>query len=179
MRVYLTSTELATDAGKQLLELTFRIAADGLIEPAEIEELHTWLRTNRENDRIASIAYLNEILSRIAADGFVDRDETIELHLAIEHVIPIVHRTSIVQVRKQREFAERERLRESRHAEQVKKQEERKKLGEEDARQRRLRHAFAKVAGVTFPNDDGSERQMILGKCKVGEQLILRGFVTH
>jgi hypothetical protein len=31
MRVYLTSPELATDAGKQLLELTVRIAADGLI----------------------------------------------------------------------------------------------------------------------------------------------------
>ena len=37
MRVYLTSPELATEAGKQLLELTVRIAADGLIEPAEID----------------------------------------------------------------------------------------------------------------------------------------------
>jgi len=38
----------------------------------------------------------------------------------------------------------------------------------------RLRHAFAKVAGVTFPNDDGSERQEIIKRCKVGESLIFR-----
>jgi len=174
MRVYLTSPELATEEGKQLLELTVRIAADGLIEPAEIDELHTWLKNNKENDRIAAIAYLNEILIRITADGVIDLDELIELHLAIERVIPTVHRTPIIQARKQRESAERERLQESRLAERAKKQEERKSLDEEHARQRRLRHAFAKVAGVTFPNDDGSERQTILGKCKVGEQLILR-----
>ncbi len=174
MRAYLTNPELATDAGKQLLELTVRIAADGLIEPAEIDELHTWLKNNKENDGIASIAYLNEILSRITADGVMDRDELIELHLAIERVIPTVHRRPLVQARKQRESAEREQLQKSRHAQREQKQDERKRLDEENARQRRLRHAFAKVAGVTFPNDDGSERQTILGKCKVGEQLILR-----
>ena len=38
----------------------------------------------------------------------------------------------------------------------------------------RLRHSFAKVAGVTFPNDDGSERQDIIKRCRPGEQLILR-----
>src|SRR5262249_50210440 len=41
-------------------------------------------------------------------------------------------------------------------------------------RRMRLRHAFAKVAGVTFPNDDGSERQDIICRCCPGEQLILR-----
>jgi len=45
---------------------------------------------------------------------------------------------------------------------------------EEYARQNRLRHCFAKVAGVTFPNDDGSERQDIIKHCQPGEQLILR-----
>ncbi|HEY2783958.1 MAG TPA: HIRAN domain-containing protein, partial [Fimbriiglobus sp.] len=31
-----------------------------------------------------------------------------------------------------------------------------------------------KVAGVTFSNDDGSERQEIIQRCSVGEQLTLR-----
>jgi hypothetical protein len=38
----------------------------------------------------------------------------------------------------------------------------------------RLRHAFAKVAGATFSDDDGSERQAIVRQCKSGERLILR-----
>lgn len=175
MRVYLTSPELATTAGKQLLELTTRIAADGLIEPAEIDELHRWLTTNKENDRVVAISYLNDILSRITSDGVIDRDELIELHLAIERVIPAVHRTPIVQARRQREATERERLQSSRRAEREKKQQAGLERTEEEyARRMRLRHTFAKVAGVTFPNDDGSERQMILGKCEVGEQLVLR-----
>ena len=53
--------------------------------------------------------------------------------------------------------------------------EEGKRLREEEyARKMRFRHAYAKVAGVTFPNDDGSERQEIIGRCWVGEGLILR-----
>jgi hypothetical protein len=171
VRVYLTNPELATDAGKQLLELTVRIAADGLIEPSEIEELHTWLAANKGNDRVAAIPYLTEMLSRITADGVVDRDELVQLHLAVERVIPAAQRKAAVQARKQRESAEKERAQESRRIEREK-QEERKR--QEFARQRRLRHSFAKVAGVTFPNDDGSERQRVLAKCKVGEQLLLR-----
>lgn len=174
MRVYLTSPELMTDAGKQLLKLTARIAEDGLIEPAEIEELHAWLKDNKENGRIAAIPYLIEMLSRITADGVIDRDELIELYLAIERVIPTVHRVPITQARKRRESVDRDRLRESGQAERVKIQEERGSLDEVYARRSRMRHVFAKVAGVTFPNTDGSERQEIIGRCKVGEQLILR-----
>jgi hypothetical protein len=32
---------------------------------------------------------------------------------------------------------------------------------------------YSKVVGVTFKNDDGSDRQAIIRKCKVGEQLTL------
>jgi hypothetical protein len=175
MRVFLTNPELETDEGKHLLELTVRIASDGKLELAEIKELRRWLLSNKENQRLPAIAYLHDIMSRITADGVIDRDELIELHLAIERVIPTSHRTPIVQARKKREAARRDRLREALRIEREKAKEEQKRLREDEyACKMRLRHAFAKVAGVTFPNDDGSERQRIIKNCKVGEPLVLR-----
>jgi hypothetical protein len=37
----------------------------------------------------------------------------------------------------------------------------------------RIRHFFTKIVGVTFLNDDGSDRQTIVPKCHIGEQLVL------
>lgn len=175
MRVFLTTPELETEAGKQLLKLTFRIATDGKLDLPEIKELRKWLRDNKSNESVAAIGYLQDIMARITADGVIDRDELLELHLAVERVIPTSHRKSVIQARKQREAARRERLREQRHVEKEKEKQERKRIREEEyARQMRLRHSFAKVAGVTFPNDDGSERQHIIRRCRRGEQLILK-----
>jgi hypothetical protein len=180
LRVYLTSPELETDAGKQLLEMTVRIAADGKLGLAGIKELRRWLRANKDNDCIAAIRYLHEIMSRITADGVIDRDELIELQLAVERVIPASHRPPIIQARKKREAARRERLRESRRTEREQEKKDRELLRVlEYARRMRLRHAFASVAGVTFPNDDGSERQDIIKQCRVGEHLVLRHDVTN
>jgi hypothetical protein len=174
MRVSLTKPDLATDAGKQLLELTVRIATDGKLDLSEIKELLRWLRANKENTPIAAVGYLYDIMARVAADGVIDRDELIELHLAIERVIPTAHRPLVVEARKKREGVRRERLRELRRLEKEKEQEERKRTQKDEyARQMRLRHSFAKVAGVTFPNDDGSERQVVIRRCKSGEQLVL------
>jgi hypothetical protein len=72
MRVYLTNPELKTNVGKQLLELTMRIAVDGILEPDEIEKLHNWLRSNKDNNQIAAIGYLHDIMSRITADGVIE-----------------------------------------------------------------------------------------------------------
>ena len=36
-----------------------------------------------------------------------------------------------------------------------------------------MRHFFANVAGESFHNDDGSDRQPIISRCRVGEALIL------
>lgn len=114
-------------------------------------------------------------MTHITSDGVIDRDELLELHLAIERVIPTVHRGPIIQARKEREALRRERLYEQRRVANEKAKEERKqKQEEEHARSMRLRHAFAKVSGVTFPNDDGSERQAIIRRCKTGEQLVLK-----
>jgi hypothetical protein len=175
MRVYLTNTELETEVGKQLLELVVRIATDGKLDLPEIKELRGWLLSNKENDSVVAIGYLRGIMDRITADRVIDRDELLELHLAIERVIPTTHRTPILQARKKREAARRERLRELRRIEQEKEKEALDRIRkEEHARLMRLRHTFAKVAGVTYPNDDGSERQDIIKRCKVGEQLTLR-----
>lgn len=175
MRVFLTNPELETEAGKQLLELTLRIAADGKLELPEIKELWKWLRANKENQTITAIGYLHDIMTRITADRVIDRDELLELHLAIERVIPTAHRGSIIQARKKREAVRHARLQEIRRIEKEKEKEERKGIREEEyTRQKRLRYSFAKVAGVTFSNDDGSERQAIIKRCKPGEQLILR-----
>ena len=103
MHIYLTNPDLETVAGKQLLELAIRIAADGKLELAGTKELWSWLRKNRGNDRVAAVGYLHGIMSRITANGVIDRDELTELHLAIERVIPAAHRTPIIDARKKRE----------------------------------------------------------------------------
>jgi len=36
-----------------------------------------------------------------------------------------------------------------------------------------LRHFFTSVAGVTYPNRDGSNRQTIVAKCRAGEPIVL------
>ena len=175
MRVYLKASDLESDAGKQLLDLTVRIAMDGKLDLEEIKDLRAWLRANESKTEIAAVAYLHNIMKRIAADGVIDRNEVIELHLAVERVIPPSHRPPIIDARKKRDAVRRERLKESRRVQREEEKEERKRLRQEDvARAMRLRHSFATVAGVTFPNDDGSERQAIIRRCKSGEQLNLR-----
>jgi hypothetical protein len=171
MRVYLKTSDLQFDAGKQLLDLAVRIALDGKLDLSEIKDLRAWLRANESNTQVAAVAYLRDIMNRVAADGVIDRDELIELHLAVERVVPPAHRHPIVEARKKRDVARRERLKEARRVEREQEKEDRK---HELARAMRLRHAFAKVAGVTFPNDDGSERQAIIRRCKAGERLQLR-----
>lgn len=175
MRVFLTNPELATETGQELLALVTRIALDGKLDLAEIKELRSWLRINEARTDIAAVRYLNDIMTRIAADGHIDRDELLELHLAVERVVPSALRRPITQARKVRERDRRLRTQEAQRLERERVSEERRLAAAvEQARSRRIRHRFAKVAGVTFPNDDGTERQSILRKCSPGEQLVLR-----
>jgi hypothetical protein len=171
VRVYLTKSELETTAGGELLDIALRIAIDGKLDLDEIKELRRWLRAHKQTTDVAAVGYLQNIMTRITADNVIDRDELLELHLAIERVIPTSRRTPVIQARKAREAKRRDHIREKTCAE---KEESRRLREEEYARRMRLRHTFAKVAGVTFQNDDGSERQSILKRCRPGEQLILR-----
>ncbi len=175
MRVYLTAPELETVAGKELLKLCQRISIDGKLDLEEIKELRRWLHANQTNTEIAAVPYLCDIMVRIIADKVIDRDELIELHLAIERVIPASHRTAAVQARKTRESDRRDQQREQLRQEQEREKEGRRLARQEElARANRIRHAFSNVAGVTFPNDDGTYRQNILARCKPGEWLELK-----
>lgn len=178
MRVFLTKPELEIDAAKELLKLCLQITDDGKLDLEEIKTLRKWLRVNKDDDSVAAIPYLYDIMARITADGVIDRDELLELQLAIERVIPTANRTPAIQARKKRETERRERRerrRERRRVEKEREKEERKRIREEEhARAMRIRYKFAKVAGVTFPNDDGTERQDVLARCTPGEQLVLQ-----
>jgi len=105
MRVFLTSPELETEAGKHLLELTLRIATDGKLDLAEIKELRNWFR-NHERYR-GNFCYrlsLQHHGSHHVPIGVIDREELTELHLAVERVIPATHRTQAVQARNRHDF---------------------------------------------------------------------------
>ncbi len=92
--------------------------------------------------------------------------------MAIERVIPAAYRDPIVQARKKREKEKQARRREIREQEKLKEREERDKQRAEETRlAKRLRHSFAKVAGVSFRNDDWTERQDVIDKCRAGEML--------
>ncbi|MFL5327617.1 MAG: hypothetical protein ACJ8C4_01775 [Gemmataceae bacterium] len=157
MRVYLTSPEIATETGSQLLQLLLQISADGKLDVEKIKSLWRWLAKNKDNREVAAVAYLNEIMTRITADKVIDKDELAELHGAVERVIPATHREAAVRARKTRETELKTRSREKRKAEKEFEADERKRIREEEfARANRIRHCIAKVAGVTYPNMDGS-----------------------
>ncbi len=175
MRVYLTQPELETEAGKELLQLCKEITKDGRIELQEINALRRWLCSHKGNTTVVAIAYLGEIMERITADRVINRDELSELHLAIERVIPAAVRMAAMQARRSRETKKKEIRQERKQLEKERGREERVRLREENrSRAMRIRHQFTKVAGVTFLNDNGTDRQHILSKCKAGEQLILK-----
>jgi len=175
----LTPEQITSPVGKELLELTVRAALDGRLELAEIKELRQWLRANQGNQTVPAIGYLHEIMTRITADGRIDRDELVELHLAIERVIPASFRKGVKEARQAREAAAKQRVREQQRVEKAAdkariRDEREQAKAEEEWRRNRLRHEFAKVSGVTFDNDDGSDRQSIIKKCRRGEPLIFQ-----
>lgn len=171
MRVQLTDSDLATDTGAQLLQVCVKIAEDGRLELPEIKDLRRWLLAHQTNAEISAIHYLLDIMSRITADHIIDKDELLQLHLAVERVIPTTRRTAAMLARKQREAEERAR----RHATRIAEREQQVQNRREDLiRANRLRYACAKVAGVIFKNDDGTERQKLIAGCKRGETLLLQ-----
>jgi len=179
MKVILTPEHIATTAGKEILEPAVRTTLDGKLDLPEIKDLRRWLRANQADTSIPAIGYLHDIMARITADNRIDRDELLELHLAVERVIPTTFRAGVKEARRNQEAAIKEKIRER---ERVRKAEEKARLKEEKdranadeiERRNRLRHEFAKVAGVSFPNEDGTERQTIIRNCRAGEPLILR-----
>ena len=186
-RVFLTGPELKTQVGKELLELCISITEDGKLDRDEIIGLRRWLRTNANSKDIAAIPYLCDIMQRVTADKVIDRDELLELHIAIERVIPKSRRGLGEAARKKRQSLIRvkksEAAKNRRDAEKEARQKERQERNRQLAAHHdeyrkwmndyRFEFMISKVAGVSFPNDNGSERQDIISKCVEGETLDL------
>jgi hypothetical protein len=184
LSVVLTPENLATQAGKELLEIAVRITLDGKIDADEIKALYRCCVAHKAQEGISAIPYLIDIITRIAADKRVDRDELMELHLAIERVIPTSFRGGAKEARKSEEATRREQERERKRIEKDREKAQRKEerdreRAEEKERRERLQHFFTKVSGVSFPNDDGTERQEIIRHCRQGEILDLKRDPTN
>lgn len=190
MRVVLNDKDLGQTPGRELLALALRICADGKLDLSEIKELWHWLRNNKGIE-IPAIAYLQDILNRVTADKVIDRDELIELQLAVERIIPTSVRSTATKARKDREKdaarlkKEREkevaRLKKEAEKEAVRtEKEEAKKFKSiawgrlDDTRHMPLRFTYSNVAGISFMNDDFSERQQIAALCEPGEYLVFQ-----
>jgi hypothetical protein len=180
MRVSLTKSDLKSPYGKQLLDLCTCIAADGKLELEEIKALRRWLRENHAQSNLAAANYLHDVMCRVTADGVIDRDELLELLLAVERIIPVAQRTPIAEARKKRLAAQKAVEKEAKRAErEAQRQNDERRRQEEYRQTTRLRHIFTKVAGVTFQNDDDSERQDIIARCRIAETLSLRHRRDH
>lgn len=171
MRVYLKDAELKTPVGTALLELCLRVSADGKLDITEIREIRKWLRENAVHRQMAAVGYLSDIMERIAADGVIDRDELLELHLAIERVIPKAHRELGQRARKAQERLSLSRDVPGRFGEAPSEGPRVQTLGKSNDP---ALYSVFKIRGVSFPNDDGSERQAIIRRCRLGEYLLTR-----
>ncbi len=137
-------------------------------DSGEIVQLQKWLDRNKSATSIAGIAYLIDILRRVNADGVIDQDEQRELHLAIERVIPKAMRGEAERNRKAVDKAQRER------EWAIERERRDRELAQARREADQFEHIISKVVGVTYPNDDGTERQDVIARCNEGEQLILQ-----
>ena len=162
---HLTKADLETPIGKELLGLCVEFTANGELNREKVIRLRRWLRENQAQDMLA-IRYLCKTMRRITSDGVIDRDELMELYAAVEHVMHTAHR-AIHQARSEKEVERR--LHEA---------DQELKRPTQDGFQTlkndgRLYHRIVRVAGVSYPNDNGTSRQDILKQCTVLEPLSL------
>lgn len=91
-RIKLTKSQIATEAGEQLLKLLTTCSADGDLSDAEIIELKRWLNNQAANSDVPAIPYLSELISGIIADGVVTPEERKDLVQALLRILPISER---------------------------------------------------------------------------------------
>ena len=104
--VTLSEQQLATEAGRELLELAHSITEDGLVEPAEVTRLHRWLHRHA-NAGLPAIAFLNAQVDQLREDEKAgDTWPRRRLHRALERVLPMALREKAKAVRKEAETLE-------------------------------------------------------------------------
>jgi hypothetical protein len=109
-RVSLTSKQLETAIGIDLLALCQGITSDGSVTTEEAEELRRWLEENASIE-LPAIGYLRTVVEQILADGCITKEELKELHQAIEKVLPPDHRKTSQAVRKNLEQIDKAKMR--------------------------------------------------------------------
>ena len=87
VRVALTKTHAAEGLGRELIELSRTLLADGKFELRELEELKAWL-AKVPDDSIPAIRFLKEEIQRYVADGEIYDWELSRLQAALIRVIP-------------------------------------------------------------------------------------------
>jgi hypothetical protein len=160
-RLSLTKSDLATAAGRELLELLKGLSADGSITREELERLRAWLEANRQAP-IQAREFLTSVLDAIPRDGEVAPAELEALQTAIERVLPPDARFVAALHRKRRRAAQREQNAAERAAER-----EAKKLARE--RDRPLDRADFVIAGATR----SMERREACERLDVGDTVLL------
>jgi hypothetical protein len=146
-RLSLTSRQIETPAGSELLNICRAITDDGHISDDELAKLREWLVTNRHSELPAS-EYLLSFADAVLADGQVTDTERKELFRVVEAVLPPQHRAMAKMKRRDLEEAEREERKAQREAERAERRAEREAYREERARNRPVYSANFMVAGA-------------------------------
>lgn len=86
-RLSVTSAQLESAVGLELVQVLETITADGKIDVRECDELADWLLKN-QGSSLPAVGHLLEVLHRITSDGKVDADELAYLQGEVERVLP-------------------------------------------------------------------------------------------
>ena len=101
-RYLITSAQLQTAEGLELLELLQTVTEDGTISDEEIAALREWLDINRSAD-LPAISLLTDRVEKILFDGKVTEDERQAIYSDIEAILPADIRQDVISKRGARE----------------------------------------------------------------------------
>jgi hypothetical protein len=99
----LTSPQLATELGAELLSLCQTVTADGRLAPEEIAGLRQWLR-DADAAELQAARYLRDVIEHVLADGRITAEEYEEVYRAVETVLPFEARQQAHAQREQAQF---------------------------------------------------------------------------
>lgn len=99
-RISLTSTQVQTDVGLQLVAICQSVTEDGRLADAEIIELRQWVSDN-QSSTLPAIQHLAGTLDAVLADGIITTEERQIVYKAIEAVLPPEHRRIATDLRRQ------------------------------------------------------------------------------
>ena len=84
---FLTSAQLETAEGLELLQLLQTVTQDGTISDEEIRALREWLDINYSAD-LPAISLLTDKVEKILSDGKVTEEEREAIYCDIENILP-------------------------------------------------------------------------------------------